>query len=159
FQVLPRIGLAFATAALFCFVSLDAYAYLDPSGPKGSPSPSPSPSCSPGPSSTPSCSCSPGPSPSPSSSCSSGNTTNPIKVFTGTVNREIVDLEMWGGVGEHQLQFKRFGNSRTETGASFRTRFGTAHSWSHNYEYLMTDEGLNDLGQPQLEITFPDGTT
>jgi len=36
----------------------------------------------------------------------------PINVLTSNAYRPIVDLQVWGGVGEHQLQFIRHGNSR-----------------------------------------------
>src|SRR5262249_14845192 len=84
----------------------------------------------------------------------------PINVFTGNAYRQIVDLQVWGGVAEHQLQFIRHGNSReVDPKHSFGTSFGTAHHWSHNYEYLMRDEGFSSSRQPQIRVFFPDGSS
>ena len=74
---------------------------------------------------------------------------NPVNVASSDVQRKIRDLEVFGGVGEHQLNWTRVGHSRLADGARW---FGDGHIWRHSYQYEMVKNGTN----PQ--ITYPDGT-
>jgi RHS repeat-associated protein len=78
---------------------------------------------------------------------------SPVVVFSGDVKRSIKDLEVWGGVGEHQLTWNRTGRSRFVYGSAF----GYGHTWRHGYEYSMADYGTNQSGQSVVVVTFPDG--
>jgi hypothetical protein len=44
---------------------------------------------------------------------------DPFNPYTGNEYRSIPDLKVWGGVGEHQLSFTRFANSRFVGGAQY----------------------------------------
>ncbi len=74
---------------------------------------------------------------------------NPVNVNSGDVQREICDLEVFGGVGEHQLNWTRYGHSRLADGARW---FGDGHLWRHSYQYELVNVGYN------RQITYPDGT-
>src|SRR5258708_3302209 len=56
--------------------------------------------------------------------------TDPYTLYSGNEYRQIPDLKIWGGVGEHQLSWTRWGNSRFVGGQNY---FGDAHSWRHGY--------------------------
>jgi RHS repeat-associated protein len=50
--------------------------------------------------------------------------------------------------------FTRYGNSRHE---AFNSFFGHGHSWTYSFQYLMADGGVNDQGQAQLFVSYPEG--
>ena len=80
---------------------------------------------------------------------------NTVKVFTGNVNRSgIIDLEIWGAAGQIPMRWERIANSRDVNSQAI---FGEAHNWRHSWEWEMYDEGLNEAGQAQLSVDFPDG--
>jgi YD repeat-containing protein len=79
---------------------------------------------------------------------------DPFNPYTGNEYRSIPDLKVWGGVGEHQLSFTRFANSRFVGGAQY---FGDGHSWRHNYQWDIAD-AASDGGSPQIEIIAPEGS-
>ncbi|HEY5894957.1 MAG TPA: DUF6531 domain-containing protein [Chthoniobacterales bacterium] len=98
----------------------------------------------------------PSPPPCPSSkcgdppqSCPSGGS-NPFNTATGNAYREITDLEVWGGVGEHQLEFTRYGMSRYNGSIKW---FGQGHTWRHSYQWELVSDGAN-----ALKLYKPDGT-
>ena len=74
---------------------------------------------------------------------------NNFRAFTGNAQRTMLDLQVWGGVGEHPLAFRRIYNTRV-SGGSFR--FGR-NGWRHGYEW---DMGYDWYGR--LQIIYPDGT-
>ena len=74
---------------------------------------------------------------------------NPFGAFTGDVRREVRDLEVWGGVGEHQLVWGRVGHSRVGSGAQW---FGDGQGWRHSYQWELVDSGGGNL-----ELYYPDG--
>lgn len=78
-------------------------------------------------------------------------TSNPVNVASGDVQRNVVDLKVFGGAGEHQLNWTRYGHSRLATGAR---PFGEGHIWRHSYQFEMISEGVG-----QLRITLPEGDT
>jgi YD repeat-containing protein len=91
-------------------------------------------------------------------------TNDPISIYSANEFKEIEDLKIWGGVGEHQLVWKRWAHSRT-TSSGVRS-FGTGHNWRHGYQWEMTDitgyEGqqvwiYNEDGNRE-SLTYPDGT-
>ena len=71
-----------------------------------------------------------------------------FNIYTGSLHREVRDLEVWGGVGEHPLGLPRHYNSRANTTS---TTFGNAN-WRHSYQWQMADNGAD------LNIYYPDGT-
>src|SRR5688572_13163538 len=50
--------------------------------------------------------------------------------YSGNVYREVQDLEVWGGVGEMPLVWKRYGNSRF---GFFNNPYGNAHFWTSSF--------------------------
>lgn len=72
--------------------------------------------------------------------------TNLFTPYTGNVHREIWDLQIWGGVGDMPLIWKRYYNSRDGWGI-----------WNHAFDYFMSDRGVNSQGQAMMNITFPEG--
>jgi len=80
---------------------------------------------------------------------------DPLTVYCGNEYREITDLQVWGGVGDHQLTWERWGNSRFVGGPAY---FGTGHSWRHSYQWDMATAGTSGTGLPQMEIIYPDGS-
>ncbi len=87
--------------------------------------------------------------PTPPCDCDPGSEgANPVNVNSGDVQREIRDLEVFGGVGEHQLNWTRYGHSRLADGVRW---FGDGHLWRHSYQYEMVSVGYN------LQFTYPDG--
>ncbi|CAN5387785.1 hypothetical protein BH23BAC1_BH23BAC1_05790 [soil metagenome] len=65
--------------------------------------------------------------------------------YTGNVHREILDLQVWGSVGEISLDWRRFYNSRG------------GFMWNYSFHYTMYDGGVNSQGRPQLNIHYPEG--
>ncbi len=66
--------------------------------------------------------------------------------YTGNVNRDVLDLEVWGNVGEAPLRLARYGNSRS-----------VVSPWQLSFHYLLFDGGTNGSGKPQLELHYPEG--
>jgi RHS repeat-associated protein len=79
---------------------------------------------------------------------------DPFNPYNGNESRKIQELQIWGGVGEHQLTWIRYGNSRY---ANLKNIFGSAHNWNFSYNYNMADQGVNSNGQAQLYIHYPEG--
>lgn len=79
---------------------------------------------------------------------------DPFDPFTGNESRTIKDLQVWGGVGEHQLNFTRYGNSRD---SKIKNYFGSAHRWSFSYDFSMFYNGVSREGQPKLIVYYPEG--
>ncbi|MEO6729773.1 MAG: RHS repeat-associated core domain-containing protein [Ferruginibacter sp.] len=71
---------------------------------------------------------------------------NPFNAYTGNLHHEVRDLEVWGGVGEIPLVWRRYYNSRESQGW-----------WGFSFQYTMINDGNNSLGQPLLTIWFPEG--
>ena len=74
---------------------------------------------------------------------------NPFYANGGNVGREIPDLQVFGGVGDHQLHWTRQGFSRANSGTAW---FGQGHNWRHNYQWEMTYGGFQ-----YRDIYYPDG--
>jgi hypothetical protein len=81
---------------------------------------------------------------------------DPFKAYTGNDYREIKDLEIWGGVGEHQLAWKRHGTSRFPGTA--KQYFGTAHNWRHEYQWEVYNYPNDPSGAARKQFVYPDGT-
>src|SRR6202453_617593 len=79
---------------------------------------------------------------------------DPFVAYTGNEYRKIDDLRIWGGVGEHQLTWTRWANSRFVGGQNY---FGDGHNWRHSYQWEMADAAPSSSGQAQLEIIYPEG--
>jgi RHS repeat-associated protein len=77
---------------------------------------------------------------------SCGTSTNSFDPYTGNVNHDVKDLDVWGSVGEEPLTLMRYGNSRS-----------VVSPWQLNFHYLLFDGGTNGAGQPQLELYYPEG--
>jgi len=70
---------------------------------------------------------------------------NPFNPYNGNVTRAIRDLEVWGGVGEIPLVAMRYLNSRNYP-----------RIWQVAFHYLLFDGGLNEKGQAQLSLHYPE---
>lgn len=68
--------------------------------------------------------------------------------FGGSVHRKIHDLEVWGGVGEEQLIWIRYGHSGS---GDYVRNYGNAHNWNSSYQYDMVDVGSG------IRIHYPQG--
>jgi len=77
-------------------------------------------------------------------------TPNRFHVFSGDAQRHVRDLEVWGGVGEHQLVWERTGHSRLNEGSKW---FGHGHIWQHNYQWELVTAATN-----KLTLFYPSGT-
>ncbi|MGN6642856.1 MAG: hypothetical protein ACTHKU_07635, partial [Verrucomicrobiota bacterium] len=104
----------------------------------------------------PGCANNSGPGPGGPSSCPTAQGgSNPFRAFGGNLNREVIDLEVFGGVGQHQLAFKRYYNSRLDLGSR---GLGDGAAWVHQYRWNMDDAGTNNsTGNPLLSVDFPSG--
>lgn len=66
--------------------------------------------------------------------------------FSGNVYRAVKDLEIWGGVGEHQLVWMRHANSRAaDRELTPQQPFGEAHHWRHAYQWEMEETRPSEL--------------
>ncbi len=107
-------------------------------GPGGGGSPSPSPSCSP---------------PPPSGQGGA----NKFNAYTGNVHREVPDLQIFNGVGEEKLAFKRVTTSRYKP--AIPTPLGTGGSWRHSYYWNIVPNGTDPVtGTEIIHVDYPDGT-
>jgi hypothetical protein len=81
---------------------------------------------------------------------------DPVNVYTANDHRETKDVEIWGGVGEHKLNFRRFTNSRfVGTGQPF----GAGSNVRHNYKWDMADYGVDSkTGAARVQITYPNSS-
>lgn len=79
---------------------------------------------------------------------------DPFMVYSGNEYRHIPDLQIWGGVGEQQLVWGRWANSRFVSGQNY---FGDGHNWRHEYQWEMADAAPASSGAAQLEIVYPEG--
>jgi hypothetical protein len=75
---------------------------------------------------------------------------NPFHTFTGNSTRTMRDLEVWGGVGQHQLAWSRHSFSRGNSGTK---RFGNAHAWRHSYQWELVSAGTG-----LFDVYYPAGT-
>jgi hypothetical protein len=88
----------------------------------------------------------------PGEPCATGDQ---VAAYTGNEQRTVDDLAIWGGVGEHQLVFQRYGNSRF-TNAT--TTFGNGHSWRHSYQWELSTTATDTNGAPKtLDLYYPNG--
>jgi len=92
-----------------------------------------------------------GDNPPPSNNTNGGD---PINVYTGDEHRAVPDLSVYGGVGEHQLSFIRYTNSRDVGGPQ---NLGTGNSIRHSYQWDMSDYSPSGSGAAQVQIIYPDG--
>jgi RHS repeat-associated protein len=60
---------------------------------------------------------------------------DPVIPYTGNEFRDVNDLQIWGGVGHHQLLWSRHGSSRAVRQSDW---FGQGHYWRHNYQWDLT---------------------
>jgi YD repeat-containing protein len=79
---------------------------------------------------------------------------NPVKPYTGNVFREVPDLEVWGGVGEHRLAWERYSNTRFVPGGNF---FGYGHQWRHRYQWEVNEAGRDGQNRLLLDVISPEG--
>jgi hypothetical protein len=67
--------------------------------------------------------------------------TNSIRSYNGNAHRAITDLMIPGSVGKMPLAFTRFSNTRLSSRNLAHSAFGIESSWSHNYEWVVRDNG------------------
>lgn len=82
--------------------------------------------------------------------------TNSIYSYNGNAHRKITDLNIAGSVGKFPLKFTRFSNTRLSSRNLANGAFGKESPWSHNFEWLMRDNGGTPT-QPIITITYPEG--
>jgi hypothetical protein len=82
--------------------------------------------------------------------------TNSINSYNGNAHRKITDLAIAGSVGNIPLRFTRFSNTRLSTRNLGNGAFGKESPWSHNFEWLMRDNG-GTASRPIITITYPEG--
>jgi hypothetical protein len=85
------------------------------------------------------------------------NGTNFFSAYSGNAHRHVVDLRVFGSVGEMPLHFARYSNTRLAPQASSQGRFGREGVWTHNYQWHMRSGGTSGEGQPQLRVGTPSG--
>jgi RHS repeat-associated protein len=95
-----------------------------------------------------------GPCPPDDPHCCPPEGQNPIIPATSNAYREVPDLEVWGGVGEHQLTWTRTASSRYIDAPAW---FGQGQNWRHSYQWDIADAGKNSSGKAQLDIYYPSG--
>jgi RHS repeat-associated protein len=78
---------------------------------------------------------------------------NFFKPYTANAYRRVSDLQIWGGVGGHQLLWKRTYTSRNV--GSSKYFFGFQCNWRHSYQWEIADAGGSP---PQIDIYYPGGT-
>lgn len=76
---------------------------------------------------------------------------DPVNVITGNEYRTVNDLEIWGGVGEHQLFWKRYSNSRNILKA--KHHLGKGHHWRFSYQWEMSEQTPTSIN-----LIYPDGS-
>ena len=81
---------------------------------------------------------------------------NKFDVFTGNAHRPIRDLQVWGGVGQHQLTWTRYANTRF-TGGTMQL-LGNGGNWRHSYQWEMADNGITNTTSSSITIHYPDGS-
>ena len=81
--------------------------------------------------------------------------TNPFNPYTGNVHRDITDLELWAGAGEHRLHWTRYLNSRFGGGPNL---FGNSANWRHSYQWEIADTTNDSQGRPRFNVYLPDGS-
>lgn len=91
---------------------------------------------------------------SPSGSTCDGS---PINSYNGNATGVAMDLSLAGSVGDFPLEFKRNSATRLSGRNLSHSAFGVESSWSHNYEWVMRDNG-GTITQPIVKITYPDGS-
>ena len=80
--------------------------------------------------------------------------TDEFTPHTGNERHTVQDLQVWGGVGECQLAWVRYSNSRFTNGKSW---LGTAGNWRHCYQWEVADAGTNTTGDARVTVYYPDG--
>lgn len=82
---------------------------------------------------------------------------NPFGPYSGSVQREIVDLELFGGIGEEKLSFSRLTTSRYTP--AIPTPLGTGGSWRHSYYWNIVPNGTDPTtGNEIIHVDYPDAT-
>jgi RHS repeat-associated protein len=82
---------------------------------------------------------------------------NAFNPFTGSVSREITDIDLPASIGEQPLHFERLTTSRYQGGIA--TPFGPSGNWRHNYLWSIRDGGLNASGEEIIVIDYPSGSS
>ena len=79
---------------------------------------------------------------------------DPVVPYTGNEFRDVNDLQIWGGVGHHQLHWSRHASSRAVNTSDL---FGQGHYWRHNYQWYLNSAQTDSLGRKQISIIEPTG--
>jgi len=74
---------------------------------------------------------------------------DPFVPTTGNDHRAVVDVQLFSGVGDHKLTFKRYANSRYSSSVNY---FGTSGNYRHSYQWEMVSSGTNSYS-----IYYPTG--
>jgi RHS repeat-associated protein len=83
-------------------------------------------------------------------------TGNPFSPYSGSVQREMTDLQLFGGIGEEKLAFKRITTSRYKP--AIPTPLGTGGSWRHSYYWNIVPNGTDRAsGNEIIHVDYPDG--
>lgn len=116
----------------------------------------------------------PGPTGPPGSGGSGGNTGcpicgggpgggpgvgNPFNPYSGSVGREVLDLQLAHAVGAQSFNLTRFFASRWDAypHIDFDMPLGSAGYWRHSWQWSILDFGTNENGQERIRIIYPSG--
>ncbi|MFH1009994.1 MAG: RHS repeat-associated core domain-containing protein [bacterium] len=101
------------------------------------------------------------PKPPPPSNCTHNASSNPFDIYSGSVGREVIDLEPAHSVGEAPLRFARYHASRWDVNPGFdiasEKPFGDGGNWRHRFLWTVLDNGTNSAGQTSIRIIYPYG--
>ncbi len=82
-----------------------------------------------------------------------------FSTYTGNAHRSVVDLQVFGSVGQLPLQFIRYSNTRAVPQNVGNAVFGRESVWTHNFQWFMREAGPDPgTSKPRLRVTFPDGS-
>ncbi|MBU1693693.1 MAG: hypothetical protein KKC51_06985 [Verrucomicrobia bacterium] len=97
----------------------------------------------------------------PPSNCTHNASSNPFDVYSGSVGREVIDLEPAHSVGTAPLRFARYHASRWDVNPgfdiAFEKPFGDGGNWRHRFLWTVLDNGTNSAGQKSIRIIYPYG--
>jgi RHS repeat-associated protein len=77
--------------------------------------------------------------------------------YTANATRSVTDIIVAGGVGSYPLAFTRTMNSRYTTGVGNAPAFGTAGTWTFNYQWTIDPVTVSSGRPTNYSVNYPDG--
>ena len=96
----------------------------------------------------------PPPTPPPKAPTPDPKKGDPVVIYTGNETQEVVDLELWGAVGQKPFNLTRWSNSRAVSGTSV---FGLGHYFRHNFQWELATTKADANGRAQVIMVYPNG--